>query len=57
VAHRHFHGDVRSLAKGGNFDYRHTALARGGESERCIRRDCRWNENGAPPAGGVEKAM
>jgi hypothetical protein len=43
VAHRHFHGDVRSLAEGGDFDDGDTSLPRGRESKRRIGRDRRWN--------------
>ena len=57
VAHGHFHRDIRSLAEGGDFDYRDTSLTRSRESKRRVRRDCRWNEDGSTPSSGFEKSV
>ena len=57
VTHRDFDGDVCPLAEGGDLYDRDTSLPRGRESQRRVRRNGRWNEDGSPPAGGFEKAV
>ena len=57
VAHRDFHGDVRSVAQGRDFDDRDTSLPRSRKAKRRVRGNCRWDEDGSPPAGGFEKPV
>jgi hypothetical protein len=57
VSQRHFNGDIRPIAKRGNFDDRDTSLTGGGESKCCVRSNRRWDEDGSTPTGSFEKAV